>query len=137
MEAVATIQPHVQNELERKIKKLEKHINQLNRKLNKFHQAKYPCRDIIRATSDFYNVSVRDILSERRAKWIVPARHMAMYLCVSHTTYGYETIARVFGRDHTTIIYAHWKVNDRIKTLPTLKQHSKTIMQLIKRRNPQ
>lgn len=52
------------------------------------------------------NVSITDMVSERRTHDVVPARHLAILLCRLLTTRSLPEIGRHFGgRDHTTVIY--------------------------------
>jgi chromosomal replication initiator protein len=49
--------------------------------------------------------------SARRSRQVVYARQIAMYLCRELTDYSLPAIARRFGgRDHTTVLHAHRKV---------------------------
>lgn len=69
---------------------------------------------IIDIVSDFYDVPVNDILSERRTQTVVWPRQMGMYLAKRHTTLSYPNIAQRFGgRDHTTAMHAVRKVEKR------------------------
>lgn len=54
-----------------------------------------------------YGISRALLISQRRQRALVLARHEAMYRCVHETAASYPEIARAFGdRDHTTIIHA-------------------------------
>jgi chromosomal replication initiator protein len=61
------------------------------------------CRAIIEEVAAKYDVPVKDILSDRRAKVLIPPRHEAMYRCVAETPLSLPAIGRVFHRDHTSI----------------------------------
>ena len=61
------------------------------------------CRAIIEEVAVKYDVPVKDILSDRRAKVLIPPRHEAMYRCVSETPLSLPAIGRIFHRDHTSI----------------------------------
>lgn len=64
-------------------------------------------RRIISIVSDQQKISIPDILSPRRAKNLVFARHLALYLAVKHTKLSLPVIGRLVGdRDHSTIIHA-------------------------------
>lgn len=62
-----------------------------------------PCHRIIAEVSEKHGIPVKDILSERRAWALIPARHEAIYRCVAETSLSLPAIGRVFNRDHTTI----------------------------------
>lgn len=61
------------------------------------------CRAIIEDVAAKYDVPVKDILSDRRAKVLIPPRHEAMYRCVLETPLSLPAIGRIFHRDHTSI----------------------------------
>jgi hypothetical protein len=66
----------------------------------------------IRATvAAEFEVSVSDLISQRRHKSICIPRHIAMYLACQLTPASMPAIGRMFGRrDHTTIHAAHRKI---------------------------
>lgn len=65
--------------------------------------------------AEAFGVSRVDILSPRRDRGSVIARHVAMLLCRELTTNSLPAIGRLFGdRDHTTIIHAIRTINRRI-----------------------
>lgn len=68
-------------------------------------------RDIQVAVCNHFNVSILDMLSGRRTVDISGPRMVAMYLCKEFTLNSYAEIGRRFGgRDHTTIIHGHRKI---------------------------
>lgn len=69
---------------------------------------------IIRATCDYFQVSLYDIKSKKRNKKIVNARQAAMYLARDLTNFSTTEIGSYFNRDHTTIMHAVEKI-DNIK----------------------
>jgi len=66
--------------------------------------------DIINHTADYFNISVDDLGGPTRAQQIAIARQIAMYLCRELTPLSLPKIGQLFGRDHTTVMYAHKKV---------------------------
>lgn len=68
--------------------------------------------DIINAVATYYKISPDDIYSQNRAQAIALARQIAMYLCREQTGLSLPKIGEIFGRDHTTVMYANKKVND-------------------------
>lgn len=68
-------------------------------------------RRIIRIVAEQHQVSIEHILSPRRAKNVVIARHFAIYLAVKHTKFSLPVIGRLFAdRDHSTISYVRDKI---------------------------
>lgn len=62
-----------------------------------------------------------DIISQRRTKWPVEARQIAMYLSKMMTTHSYPEIGRQFGgRDHTTAMHAFNTIARRRSTDPRI-----------------
>ena len=66
-----------------------------------------------------FGVRVADIRSARRGQAIVWPRHVAIWLCRELTPHSLPEIARQFGgRDHTTVMYAIRRVQDRMERRP-------------------
>jgi hypothetical protein len=75
-----------------------------------------PCREIIRATAVYYNVTSADIRSHRRTANVVFPRQVAMYLCRMLTLRSLPDIGRrIGGRDHTTVLHGVNKIDALIK----------------------
>jgi hypothetical protein len=63
-------------------------------------------REIVREVARKHGVSVNDIVSERRPRAVVLARHEAMWRCKQETTCSLPQIGRAIGgRDHTTVLH--------------------------------
>lgn len=70
---------------------------------------------IVRVVCGWYNISRLDLMSARRTASAVYPRHIAMYLCRSHTRFSLPQIGAKFGgRDHTTAIHAFNKIAELI-----------------------
>lgn len=52
-------------------------------------------------------IKVGDLLSVRRTATLTKPRHLAIWLCVECTGGSSMQIGRAFGRDHSTVLYAH------------------------------
>ena len=66
-----------------------------------------------------FGVRVADIRSDRRGQAIVWPRHVAIWLCRELTPCSLPKIALQFGRrDHTTVMYAIRRVQDRMERRP-------------------
>lgn len=71
---------------------------------------------ILEFVANYYALSVEDLLSDRRTKKISEAKQIAMYLCRKVCSASLIEIARTFKRkDHTTVIHAIKKVEERKK----------------------
>lgn len=59
------------------------------------------------AVCKYYEIRPAELISVRRNRMLVNARHVAIYLCHDHTSLSLSSIANEFGgMDHTTILYA-------------------------------
>ena len=69
--------------------------------------------NIQKTISDYYNVSLSDLLSKSRSRSIARPRQVAMALAKSLTEKSLPEIGKAFGgRDHTTVIHACKKVKE-------------------------
>lgn len=59
---------------------------------------------VFSAVHSKYGISKEDLLSQKRNKDIAFARHVSVYLIKNVTEMSYPGIAKVFNRDHTTMI---------------------------------
>ncbi len=59
---------------------------------------------VIENVSKRYNVGIEDIKGKKRTTEIAQARHIAIYLIRSVTNLSLQNIAKIFGRDHTTVL---------------------------------
>lgn len=75
---------------------------------------------IMEAVSNYFYVPVEQIISLNRSKDIAYARQMSMYLIRHELEYSFPDIAKIFKRDHTTVIHACNKIEeDRKKSKQT------------------
>lgn len=67
---------------------------------------------IMQAVSDYYRISVDDILGKKRDKHIAMARQMSMFLCRKLMGMSFEEIGGVIGGKHyTTVMHACDKIS--------------------------
>lgn len=60
---------------------------------------------------EMYKITLDDMLSDKRDKHIVRARHIAMFLIKRELGYSASDIGRIFnGKDHTSVLYAIEKI---------------------------
>ena len=70
-----------------------------------------------------FNLSIQELLSQRRSRSLARPRQIAMYLAKQHTTNSLPDIGRKFSnRDHTTVIHAVKKIDELIKKDNDIKQ---------------
>lgn len=78
---------------------------------------------IIEEISRTYNISEKDIVSQKRSAHIMKARQAAMYICRETLGMTYEDIGKIFGdRDHATVLHTVKKVEGLIKMNPREKE---------------
>ena len=74
-----------------------------------------------------FEINLREMLSERRSRYLVRPRQIAMYLTKNLTSKSLPEIGREFaGRDHTTVIHS-------VKTIHKLKDKDKEISKAIEK----
>ena len=71
--------------------------------------------EINEAVCRYYQLSKEDINGSSRIKAIAMARQIAMYLCREMTDLSLPKIGELFGRDHTTVMYACKKVSEMMR----------------------
>ena len=76
---------------------------------------------IIKAVAENFNIASSDIRGRKRTKNIAWPRQIAMYIINHLGEYSMNEIGNEFGKDHTTVIYAIQKVEDSIKSNPTIE----------------
>ncbi|HNR65379.1 MAG TPA: chromosomal replication initiator protein DnaA [Atribacterota bacterium] len=77
---------------------------------------------IQKQTAEFFALKPGMLLSPKRTKNIVTARHIAMYLSRELTDYSLPMIGDSFGgKDHTTVIHSYRKIKEQLKTDKKLK----------------
>ena len=70
-----------------------------------------------------FNLSIQELLSQRRSRSLARPRQIAMYLAKQYTTNSLPDIGRKFSnRDHTTVIHAIKKIEDLLKKDSEIKQ---------------
>lgn len=77
---------------------------------------------IISEVAKTYNVSVSDILSNRRTASLALARQVAMYISRETTDLSYKQIGESFGKDHTTVLHNVKTVENFLKDKPYQKE---------------
>ena len=84
---------------------------------------KITIQDIQKIVGQYYSVRIEDFSAKKRTKSIAYPRQIAMYLSRELTDFSLPKIGEEFGgRDHTTVIHAHEKIANDIKSYPTFKQ---------------
>ncbi|SHH30486.1 chromosomal replication initiator protein DnaA [Tepidibacter thalassicus] len=83
--------------------------------------------------SKYFNIKMEDFNSKKRTRAIAYPRQIAMYLCRELTDLSLPKIGEEFGgRDHTTVIHAHDKIHNEIKTNSDTKEKINKIIEDLK-----
>ncbi len=86
---------------------------------------------IIEIVCKFYNVKKEELLAKKRTKSIAEARQIAMYLITEFLNIPQTSVGNIFGKDHTTVIYAKNKVAEDIKKSKKLEVQINDLKQMI------
>ena len=88
---------------------------------------------IQRVTAEKYHLSPNDLKGKKRTQSIVYPRQLAMYICREITEYTTTEIGQDFGvRDHTTVMYSCQRIEDLIKTDPSVDSTVQSLIRDIK-----
>lgn len=88
--------------------------------------------DIKKTVAKFYDVTVEEINGRKRVQTIVRPRQVAMYLSREITSESFPKIGKEFGgKDHTTVIYAHDKIDKLLETDFELKNKIDEIKKML------
>ncbi len=80
-------------------------------------------QQITQAVAEYYRISLEDMCSKQRDKYIVMPRQIAMYLIRQETQASLLEIGQLFGgRDHSTVLHACEKIDRAINTDSTLRR---------------
>ena len=83
--------------------------------------------NIKKTVCDYFKINMHEMLSQRRSRYLVRPRQIAMYLTKNLTSKSLPDIGREFsGRDHTTVIHS-------VKTIDKLKGRDEEISKAIEK----
>jgi len=91
---------------------------------------------IQKIVSDYFGLSYKDLRGKRRTKAVAFPRQVSMYLSRELTEYSTTEVGAEFGgRDHTTVMHACQKIEDRMKLDPNLEPTLQALVKKIKENN--
>jgi chromosomal replication initiator protein len=90
--------------------------------------------DVIQRTvADYFNLSANDLKGKKRTKVIAFPRQLAMYIAREITEFSTTEVGLEFGgRDHTTVMHAYQRIENRMRTDPTLEPTVQFLIRSIK-----
>lgn len=83
--------------------------------------------EIQKKVAEYFNISVKELQSSRRARTVARPRQIAMYLAKQLTSRSLPEIGRKFDRDHTTVMHAVRKVEELIVEDSSLAENVDTL----------
>lgn len=96
-------------------------------------QANMSIEVIQRVVAEYFSLSYNDLKGKKRTQNIVLPRQIAMYIAREITEYSTTELGLEFGgRDHTTVMHACQKIEERIRSDPTLEPMIQNLIRLIK-----
>jgi chromosomal replication initiator protein len=91
---------------------------------------------IQKIVSDYFGLTYKDLRGKRRTKAVAFPRQVAMYLSRELTEYSTTEVGAEFGgRDHTTVMHACQKIEDRMKLDPNIEPTLQNLVKRIKENN--
>ncbi len=98
------------------------------------HQGKnVPLELIQKIVAEYFGLSSVDIRGKKRTKAIAYPRQIAMYITRDITEFSTTEVGLAFGgRDHTTVMHACKRIEDRMKTDPMLEPTIQNLIRNIK-----
>jgi chromosomal replication initiator protein len=92
------------------------------------NRKKIELEDVFRLITDFYGVSREDLLKKSRKKEVVRPRQVMMHLLRTELALPFSAIGEhLGGRDHTTSLHAHEKIEKTKETNSRLKEELATL----------
>lgn len=70
---------------------------------------------IMEAVANYFYIPVEQMISKDRSKDVAYPRQMAMYMIRQELEYSFPDIAKIFKRDHTTVMHACNKIEEERK----------------------
>jgi len=89
---------------------------------------------IMNEVAGFYGMTVDDLCGVSRKSGVAKARQIAMYICREQTDLSLPKIGELFGRDHSTVLYACRRVRDDMNRKRETYTHVTEIISRIKSR---
>lgn len=91
-----------------------------NKKTDSLNENNYD--RVLSVVSDYYKITVDDLIGKKRLNKFTTPRHIAMYLIKKLYNIPYKQIGRIFGnRDHSTVLSACEKIDNEINNKEDLR----------------
>jgi chromosomal replication initiator protein len=97
-------------------------VKEILKDMIKEGQKKVTIELIQKKVADYFNIGIADMKAKRRTRGVAYPRQIAMYLTRKLTDHSLPEIGEFFGgRDHTTVIHAHDKIEADLKKNDSVK----------------
>lgn len=87
--------------------------------------------EIQKKVAEYFNISVKEMQSSRRARTVARPRQVAMYLAKQLTSRSLPEIGRKFDRDHTTVMHAVRKVEELVLEDSSLAENVNALRRIL------
>ena len=84
---------------------------------------------ILELVHQITGITVKDLKGTHRAKDVAHARHLAIYACRELLDLSFPKLGKIFGRQHSTILYSYEKLKEQIKQNSLLKKEVDHLLQ--------
>ena len=89
--------------------------------------------NIQKTVADYYKIKVSEMYSKKRSRIIARPRQMAMAIAKELTTLSLPDIGEAFGgRDHTTVLHGHKKINELRATDPEINRDYNALIHILR-----
>jgi chromosomal replication initiator protein len=96
-------------------------------------QANISMETIQRVVAEEYHFSINDLKGKKRTQNVVFPRQLAMFIIREITEYTTTEIGQAFGgRDHTTVMHACQKIEERVKAEPSMDSTIQSLIRTVK-----
>ncbi|MHB8471466.1 MAG: chromosomal replication initiator protein DnaA [Gammaproteobacteria bacterium] len=102
------------------------------RDLLSLHEKMITLDNIQKTVAEYYKIRVHDLHSARRSRSITRPRQLAMSLAKELTNHSLPEIGDAFGgRDHTTVLHAHRKIQELKDSDPRIAEDFANLMRIL------
>lgn len=89
--------------------------------------------NIQKTVADYYKIKVTEMYSKKRSRVIARPRQMAMAIAKELTTLSLPDIGEAFGgRDHTTVLHGHRKINELRASDPAINRDFNALIHILR-----
>jgi len=81
----------------------------------------------LNAVCKHFGIKMKELKGISRAKVFALPRQISVYLIRRYTNLGFREIGLIFGKDHSTAVHAHQKIEAEIETDLELKRNIEAV----------